>query len=142
MARNADERTEAILGKLLPVICERLHQSTPGLAICSQLSFGVGEAVLKDDGGAIVERMGERRFTMYPLETVVVERKLREEGRARGHWMPGRVSGIVRAAPPGSASASNTSTCRPAWARTMAAARPLGPDPITQALFIASFSTV
>src|SRR5271170_4059825 len=46
---------------------------------------------------------------------------------------PGRVSGSVRAAPPGWASASKTSTLSPACARTIAAARPLGPDPMTEA---------
>ena len=46
---------------------------------------------------------------------------------------PGSVKGSVRAPPPGCASASKTSTCRPAWARTIAAARPLGPAPMTAA---------
>src|SRR5579864_8883507 len=41
---------------------------------------------------------------------------------------------MVRAAPPGIASASNTSTRNPARASTIAAASPLGPEPMTQAL--------
>src|SRR6266849_9257107 len=41
---------------------------------------------------------------------------------------------MVRAAPPGVDSASSTWTCIPAWARTMAAASPLGPAPMTHAL--------
>src|SRR5713226_8075536 len=44
------------------------------------------------------------------------------------------VNSIVRAAPPAVASASSTSTCRPAWASTMAAASPFGPEPTTHAL--------
>ena len=51
---------------------------------------------------------------------------------------PGSVSGSVRAAPPGSASASKTSTLIPACASAMAAASPLGPDPITHARLIAN----
>src|SRR5260370_39612395 len=47
---------------------------------------------------------------------------------------PGMVNSIVRAAPPAVGSASNTSTCRPAWASTMAAASPFGPEPTTHAL--------
>ena len=46
---------------------------------------------------------------------------------------PGCVSSMVRAPPPGIDSASYTSTGRPARASTTAAAKPLGPDPITQA---------
>src|ERR1700758_5342960 len=41
---------------------------------------------------------------------------------------------MLRAAPPGAGCASKTSTCNPAWANTMAAARPFGPDPTTHAL--------
>src|SRR6185437_7396839 len=40
---------------------------------------------------------------------------------------------MVRAAPPGCCSASYTSTARPACARTIAAERPLGPEPMTEA---------
>src|SRR5208337_3133270 len=41
---------------------------------------------------------------------------------------------MVRTPPPGVGSASSTSTRSPAWARTMAAARPFGPEPTTHAL--------
>src|SRR5205823_824876 len=44
---------------------------------------------------------------------------------------PGRVSSAVREPPPGVAAASSTSTDRPACASVRAAARPLGPAPIT-----------
>ena len=51
---------------------------------------------------------------------------------------PASVNSRVRRAPPGVVSASSTSTCNPAWARTIAAASPFGPAPITHALpFIA-----
>ena len=51
---------------------------------------------------------------------------------------PGRVSSAVRVPPPGVSAASYTRTERPARARVMAAARPLGPAPTT----IASSSAV
>jgi hypothetical protein len=41
------------------------------------------------------------------------------------------VRGSVRAPPPGRSAASTTVTDRPAAASRMAAARPLGPDPMT-----------
>src|SRR5579863_865318 len=47
---------------------------------------------------------------------------------------PGSVNAMLRTAPPGVDCASNTSTCNPAWASTMAAAKPFGPDPTTHAL--------
>ncbi len=51
------------------------------------------------------------------------------------------VRGRERAAPPGSASASKTSTRKPACASAMAAASPLGPDPMTHArLMVSSLS--
>ena len=51
---------------------------------------------------------------------------------------PASVNSRVRRAPPGVVSASSTSTCNPVWARTIAAASPFGPAPITHALrFIA-----
>ena len=51
---------------------------------------------------------------------------------------PASVNSRVRRAPPGVVSASSTSTRTPAWARTIAAASPFGPAPITHALcFIA-----
>ena len=46
---------------------------------------------------------------------------------------PGSVSSSDRVAPPIVVSASKTRTERPARARVMAAARPLGPEPITTA---------
>src|SRR3954463_6770695 len=46
---------------------------------------------------------------------------------------PGSVSGADRAPPPARSAASNTTTLQPACARTMAALRPLGPEPITTA---------
>src|SRR5579872_5922253 len=62
------------------------------------------------------------------------------EVRAKG-WIveqtsctnPGIVSSADRTPPPNVGSASKTMTFRPAWAMTIAAARPLGPDPTTMA---------
>src|SRR5690348_14496802 len=48
-------------------------------------------------------------------------------------WKPGRVRSAVRQPPPGVSEASSTSTERPARARVMAAASPLGPAPTTTA---------
>src|SRR5579862_1037503 len=47
---------------------------------------------------------------------------------------PGCVKGMLRTAPPGVGCASKTSTASPAWASTIAPARPFGPDPTMHAL--------
>src|SRR5688572_8644584 len=49
---------------------------------------------------------------------------------------PGRIASLDRVPPPISSAASRTVTCTPARARTMAAARPLGPPPTTVAVVI------
>src|SRR3954447_21073376 len=46
---------------------------------------------------------------------------------------PGAVDSSLRTAPPGSGSASSTSTSQPRSARSLAATRPFGPAPITTA---------
>src|SRR5205085_7777796 len=51
---------------------------------------------------------------------------------------PGSVSSAERTPPPIVAFASNTTTLHPAWARTMAALRPFGPDPTTTASIMPS----
>lgn len=53
---------------------------------------------------------------------------------------PGKVSAAERAPPPGSGCASRTSTLRPARARTIAAASPLGPAPTTTASYPAAIA--
>jgi hypothetical protein len=47
---------------------------------------------------------------------------------------PGNVSSAERVPPPTVGSASMRVVCRPAFARTMAAVKPFGPEPMTTAL--------
>jgi len=62
---------------------ERLHQVLPALAVRAESGLGVVEIALEDHGGAVVERMGQRRGRMNPLQTVRLERQGRKE------WRPG-----------------------------------------------------
>src|SRR5438105_2436296 len=48
---------------------------------------------------------------------------------------PGNVSSADRAPPPMVGSASNTNMAQPCWASVIAAAKPLGPEPITMASY-------
>ena len=90
----------------------------------------------------VVERMGERRRRVDPLQAVLLERQRAEERRATAigwiaeqtSWQkPGSVSSAVRIPPPTVSAASSTCTERPARASTIAAASPFGPAPTTTA---------
>ena len=71
----------------------------------------------------------KRMASPRPVDVSLIQNQCRK---------PASVNSRVRRAPPGVVSASSTSTCNPAWARTIAAASPFGPEPITHALrFIA-----
>ena len=56
-----------------------------------------------------------------------------QTGDAKSWRKPGQISSMVRAAPR-SGLHFETSTANPAWASTIAAERPLGPEPMTHAI--------
>jgi hypothetical protein len=64
----------------------------------------------------------------YPAPTAIGWMALQMSWRK-----PGSVSSFVRVPPPTRGAASYTTTERPVFASSMAAARPLGPDPTTAA---------
>ena len=94
---------------------------------------------------AVVERVGERGRRMDQLQPVLGEGRLAEERRPERHRMDRRADVVDEARPRqlgrarsrrrSSRSPRRTSTDRPARARTIAAARPLGPEPTTTASY-------
>ena len=140
-----------VFGKILPMIDRGLQASRRhSLPSAPSARSGFAQITLQHDCGAVVERMRQRRFAMNPFQSMIRERQRVKNGEPAANGCtaepkscrnPGSVSGKVRAAPPGSASASKTSTRSPACASTMAAASPLGPDPITHARLIAKCFT-
>ena len=81
---------------------------------------------------------------MYPLEPMSFERKRREKRRSGRHRVHSRTKVVHKARqgkfertgpPPIVLDDSRTNTERPARANTIAAARPLGPEPTTTASY-------
>ena len=54
-----------------PALGERTDESAPGFAIWTQNGFGISQIVLEGDGGAVVERVGERAWRVNPREAVI-----------------------------------------------------------------------
>ena len=138
---------ECVFGKLAPMIHRGLASAAATRVPSSaQRALGLRQIALQHHCRAIVERMRQRRLAVDPLQADdprAAAQLKNGEPAANGYTAepkscrnPGSVSGNVRAAPPGSASASKTSTRSPACASTMAAASPFGPDPITHARLI------
>ena len=74
--------------------CIRARQARPS---SPRAAFGCSEIALQDDGGAVVEWVGERRGRVDPLEAVVREGQGSEEGRAGGHGMDCGAEVVVEA---------------------------------------------
>jgi hypothetical protein len=81
MTGDAQDRAERALGKLIPADSEWLNETPPGTAICAEFLFGRGQIALQHDGSAVVERVGNGRFSMYPFEPVIGQWKSIEKGR-------------------------------------------------------------
>src|SRR5262249_7352102 len=90
MSGKRGERPQYLAGKLPPVFDKRLHEATPNLAICAECSRGISQVALQHDGGAVVERMGQWRRRMNPLQAMLRQRQRGEKWRPHAQWMHGR----------------------------------------------------
>src|SRR5712692_11093078 len=82
MTRDARDRPERVGEKLVPARRERREELAPRVAIGAEPRRGRLDRALHDDRGAVVERMGERRVGMRPMQPVLREREAVEEGEA------------------------------------------------------------
>jgi len=78
------EWTEDFRGERSPVFDERLHKVAPTVSIRSESGFGGAEIAFEGHGCAVIERMGEGRGGMDPVEAVRRERERRKKWGACG----------------------------------------------------------
>jgi hypothetical protein len=79
MAWHTNDGPEAVLCKLRPVIYERLNQPPPCAAVGAKRALRIIEIALKHNGGAIVERMRERRIAINPFKAIIAKRQRGKE---------------------------------------------------------------
>ncbi len=87
MTGNAQDRAERAFRKLIPADSEWLNETPPDTAICAEFPLGRGQVALQHDGSAVVEGVGNRRFSMYPFEPVIGQWNSVEKGRTGGQGM-------------------------------------------------------
>ena len=87
MPRNVRHRSQHFRGELLPPRGERRDQTAVRSAVRAEPRRGRIHGALEDHGGAVVERMRERRVRLDPLEAVLVQRESVEERRHQGERM-------------------------------------------------------
>ena len=83
------DRAEDFRSEGRPVFREWLHKAAPGFSILTECGLGVGQIAFEHDGRSIVERMGERRRAVDPVQSVICERKRAEKGRAHSKRVNG-----------------------------------------------------
>ena len=88
MARKV-KRRQHFVTQARPGFDQRLDEAPPGFPIGAEAGGGRIDGALQQDGGAIVQRMGQRGFRVDPFETVRGQRELFEAGGADGHGMDG-----------------------------------------------------
>src|SRR6185312_3808450 len=103
-------------------LCSRA--AVPSSKGCAAAAGGVTHSSPCSDKGRVL-RKGEQTAIGYTEEQTSCTK-------------PGRVNSADRTPPPGTSDPSSTTTDRPAWARRMAAASPLGPAPTTIASVLGS----
>ena len=145
MPGHPEERTGDHGRQLVPPLGHPADPSTVGAAVSSQRRRGLVDRSVQHGGSAAVERVGERDLGLEPprgrgvraaASTGTATRRPSGCTAEQTSWTnPGRVSSAERVPPPTVSAPSTTSTERPAWARVMAAARPLGPAPTTTASY-------
>jgi hypothetical protein len=90
MTRDLDERRERVRGQLGPASHERRNQAAPGAAIRAEPQSCLVQRAAEHDRGAVLERMGERKRWLDPLESERSEVERAEERRRRAHRVEGR----------------------------------------------------
>ena len=134
---------EHVAGELGPGRDERRVQPPPVRPAVAQPCRRGLDRSLEHGRGSVVERMRERRRWLNPLEPVRAQRQAAEERRGDGERVDGGAD-VVREAGQRELRGPKAAAQRrrrphaarvliPAWASTIAAASPLGPDPTTTA---------
>jgi hypothetical protein len=89
VAGNAQDRAERAFGQLIPAANESFDEPPPLSAICAEFLLCVCQAALQNDRSAVVEGVGDGRFSMHPFEPVIGQWKSFEKGRTSGQWVNG-----------------------------------------------------
>ncbi len=84
MLRDVDEGLKDFGGEGGPLGGEGFDKGAPGWAVCGEGLCGGREVALEEDGGVVVEGMGENGWGVDPLKAVVGQRQGCEEGGAGG----------------------------------------------------------
>ena len=90
MMRNPQYWPKSVFRELPPVVSRGLHQTPPSLAVYAQRAFRLPKVALQHHCRSIVERMRQRRISVDPLQSVILERQRREERRSGREGMHGR----------------------------------------------------
>jgi hypothetical protein len=75
------QRGEQVLEQRLGIAGERLEDVPPPAVVLTETACGRSRRALEEGRGAIVERVGERRRRLDPLDAVLGERQRAEERR-------------------------------------------------------------
>ncbi len=83
MTRHA-KRGQHVVAQARPGGSERLKERSPGFAIWTQISRGAGNGAFQHDGGAVIQRVGQRNVRVDPLQAMLRQWEVFETGRADG----------------------------------------------------------
>lgn len=89
VARKAQRRRQDVVAEARPGAGQRLDKRAPGLAVGAEIAGGGVDGALQHNGGAIVQRVGQRRFGVDPFEAVPGQGELFEARRTGGHGVDG-----------------------------------------------------
>ena len=81
MFREADERSEDVLGDLGPLVGPSRQEAVIGCAVEPELGRGLGDVAFEHHRASGRDCMAERGVWLDPLEPVLCERELGEERR-------------------------------------------------------------
>jgi uncharacterized protein (DUF305 family) len=96
MMRKAQHRPEAVFRELLPVVDGGLHHAPPRRSVLAQRTLRFSQAALKHHGGAIVERVRQRRIAVYPMQSEIRQRQRSEKRRTSRERMHGRAEVVQK----------------------------------------------
>ncbi len=88
VTRDADG-CEDVVAELVPGSGERFEEGAPGLAVGPETGGGGVEGALEQNGGAVVQGMGEGRIRVDPFQTEAGQGKQLKTGRADGQGVDG-----------------------------------------------------
>jgi len=71
MRWNAEYGAECVFSKTFPMHGNWLNEFSPCIAVDTELAGGCVKIALQNYGGAVVERVGQWRFAVDPVQAVV-----------------------------------------------------------------------